>query len=99
MRNLYLSLMFIILCLTGCENEIEYNKPHEKPDAGLTVNSNPLRFSLDNSSLNNTNGPGMYYDSTGEMRILLESLTDNFINSIDTGCILTVDLDTTGLLR
>jgi hypothetical protein len=99
MRNLYLSLMFIILCLTGCEKEIEYNKPHEKPDAGLTVNSNPFMFSLDNSSLNNTNGPGMYYDSTGEMRILLESLHDNFINSIDTGCILTVDLDTTGLLR
>jgi hypothetical protein len=99
MRNLYFSLMVIMFFLAGCQEEIEYNIPDEKLDTGLTVNLNPFRLHLNNSSLSNTNGPGMYYDSTGHMRILEASLSDDFLNNIDSGYVLTVDLDTTGLLR
>jgi hypothetical protein len=102
MKNFFLlSRAFILLfvIVTSCKKEVRYNSLDEKTDIGVTINTNPLLMSLDNSTINSTNGPGMEYDSTGEMRILQESLPESFFKSLDTGRILTVDLDTSGLLR
>lgn len=98
MKNI-LALMLLLITFFSCEKEIEYNTPTEKFDEGITVNTNPMLMTLNNSSLNNTNGPGMNYATTGEIRVLNESLPEGFKEGIDTSSVLAVDLDTSGLLR
>jgi hypothetical protein len=99
MKTKTIFLISMLILAFACKDEIEFNDPKDKTDTGKTVNTNPFMLTLNNSSLNNTNGPGMAYDSTGEMRILEESLPEGFESSIDTAMVLSVDLDTTGLLR
>lgn len=99
MKNQKLFFVLLMILLLGCKDEVVFDDPKEKIDNGITVNTNPFLFTLNNSTLNNTNGPGMEYDSTGEMRILEESLPEGFEKAIDTSMVLAIDLDTTGLLR
>jgi hypothetical protein len=99
MRKIYMFILIIIFFMISCEKDIRYNTLKEKEDDGKTLNVNPFFKSLNNSTLSNSKGPGMAYDSTGEIRILETSLPQGFTVNLDTGTILTIDFDTTGILR
>lgn len=99
MKNKLFVIVTLVVIATACKDDVVYDNPKEKPDQGITVNTNPFMLTLNNSTLNNTNGPGMEYDSTGQMRILEESLPEGFEKAIDTAMVLAIDLDTTGLIR
>jgi len=100
MRNLLIfSFALLFIFILSCKKETLIETPTENQDAGVTVNTNPWLMTLDNSSLNNTNGPGMDYESDGTIRVLKESLPANFLSTIDSGYVLSIDLDTTGVIR